>query len=1545
MKENAFIRRYFAPIVITVLGIAGCVYSAMFLITPASEAQSGAGRLLITSFPATIYAVNADPSAGTQSFTMVDNYAGGYGTHPSVADNGTIAFSYKNPGDDDYRVWAMDADGSNRRKLTFNWTAPATDAYPIISPDGTKVAFISNRTTNDPSRQLFIVNTDGTNLHQITPTDVEGCGSNCFAYVEQFDWSGNSNVIVAGAQFYTDPNTNQRVLRYGLFNRDINSIGDAPPPIKITGNTGYANAECLDVAGGKILYGNGNRLFLFDFAGNQIGQVNGTHFNEQLLGPGGARLSPDASRIVYSSGDDNGSLVTMNLDGTGRVTVQNSIGIGVHAIWWSPQGTVPVPARLELGPRVFNIPNDGSPFTMTPSLYDASDNLIFHSAYYSVICDAGHPCNVPFNPYGGFQLKAFDKINLSNASTTNTGYATVCASNAGLSGCSLIALNRDVDFAEINASVASVNTNGSGGPGVFTIRRVSSQANSSFSVDFTLGGTAVRDVDYVLNIPGNSVLIPPGRNTVDITVTPLAAAGNKTVTMSITAGGGSSYLTVSETDHDTMNIVDNGSPVGPLSLSTIAPSRGGNGGVVVSTIYGSNIGSGATVKLTRAGQSDIPGANTNVVATGKSLTTVFDLRGRAAGQWNVVVTNPNNSSQQISNGFQIEPNTPNRLTAQISGASEIRASHTRSRYDVVYTNHGNTDVFGVVVFITGVTANECADVNDANCTYLDTPLQDIPDIPGQSPFPAWVRQVPHIVPVDLPNVSGPGTRHVGAIPVLIPRIPANSSATFRFSMRFTVIGESALQKINAAILPPLVEAVTIPGAPRPTIAMRPNSTEDANADMNCLDSIFLNAINCAVGFIPGNACLGAGLGAIQNVAQLAASTSVQGDAAITPMSGAQLYAAGLSVMTCLKSASPIGTLLNVIGCLAGVYDSCVTCLGPDACNPFNLFFVQSADPNEKKGVRRLTPQNFIPTSNLMYGISFENKPDASAPAQDVVITDQLDTSKLDTATFELGQISFGDTVINVPAGLTNYTTEVDLRPANDVLVSVNAHLDQNTGLITWTFNSLDPFTRQSPTNALAGFLPPDVDGVQGAGKVLFTISPKNTVITGDEIRNHATIVFDLSAPIDTNEWLNTIDDSKPVSGVQPLAAQQSSATFAVNWSGTDTGSGINDYTLYVSENSGPFNPAVVGTTNTSTQFTGQYDTTYSFYTIARDNAGNIEGAKSVGEATTHTSAAPNFTIGGTVTYGNAVSGPAPPRYVSHVLISGAGSPNVSIFTAAPGAGAGTYSLGGFGSGSYTVTPTKTGGAGTSISSFDAAKIAQHVAGVSVLTGNQLVVADVSNNGNISSFDAGEIANYVVAGSPIGSSGTWRFSPVTRTYASITANVTGEDYSALLMGEVSGNWTNTGARPVGRQPADGRSMRSISVSAPDLVAIPGGEVVIPVAVQGAANKEIISYEFDLRYDPTVLQPEADAVNLAATVSDGLSFAVNAGNPGILKVAVYGALPIDRDGVLLNLRFTAVGAPGSTSRLGWTHLIFNEGEAATTVSDGEISIWNTAANETN
>lgn len=304
------------------------------------------------------------------------------------------------------------------------------------------------------------------------------------------------------------------------------------------------------------------------------------------------------------------------------------------------------------------------------------------------------------------------------------------------------------------------------------------------------------------------------------------------------------------------------------------------------------------------------------------------------------------------------------------------------------------------------------------------------------------------------------------------------------------------------------------------------------------------------------------------------------------------------------------------------------------------------------------------------------------------------------------------------------------------------------------------------------------------------------------------------------------------------------------------------------------------------------------------------------------------TITGEVTYGNAIGAPPAPRFVSNVLISGSGSPNVSTTTSSPD---GAYSLGGFGSGAYTITPSKTGGLNGSISSFDAGRVAQHVSGSSLLNATQQLVADVSGNGGVSSFDAAMIASYTVSSGNPGSTGTWRFNPLSNSHPNIYANITGENYVALLMGEVSGNWTDGGARISASGPE-----RNAAVTAPRSVTPADSEVIIPVSVEGVANKGVISYEFDLSYDPAVIQPQEYPVQVTGTASRGFTTAINAQEPGLLRVAGYGPTPIDVNGVLLNLRFTSVGAAGSVSPLTFERMVFNEGDPGTLVTDGQVEL---------
>ncbi|KAF0134214.1 MAG: fibronectin I domain-containing protein, partial [Candidatus Saganbacteria bacterium] len=75
-------------------------------------------------------------------------------------DGSKIAFSSNRSGD--YEIYIMNSDGANYINLTNN---PAYDGKPKWSPDSTKITFVSDRSGN---KDIWTMNSDGSNLKQLT---------------------------------------------------------------------------------------------------------------------------------------------------------------------------------------------------------------------------------------------------------------------------------------------------------------------------------------------------------------------------------------------------------------------------------------------------------------------------------------------------------------------------------------------------------------------------------------------------------------------------------------------------------------------------------------------------------------------------------------------------------------------------------------------------------------------------------------------------------------------------------------------------------------------------------------------------------------------------------------------------------------------------------------------------------------------------------------------------------------------------------------------------------------------------------------------------------------------------------------------------------------------------------------------------------------------------------------------------------------------------------------------------------------------------------
>ena len=345
------------------------------------------------------------------------------------------------------------------------------------------------------------------------------------------------------------------------------------------------------------------------------------------------------------------------------------------------------------------------------------------------------------------------------------------------------------------------------------------------------------------------------------------------------------------------------------------------------------------------------------------------------------------------------------------------------------------------------------------------------------------------------------------------------------------------------------------------------------------------------------------------------------------------------------------------------------------------------------------------------------------------------------------------------------------------------------------------------------------------------------------------------------------------------------------------------------------------------------------------NAGNPAATTTNGQACVVAG-----TISGTVTYGNAIGLPAPPRPVQNVLLTAVGATTEYATTAANG----TYSLAISSNGNYTVTPSKTKYTDRFgyILAADATAIQRARVGLDpALTGNQFIAADVNGDGFATSFDASLIQQFRVglqAGNPVG---TWKFIPVNKSYTNPNQTILmGEDYTAILLGDVDGDYvtssTDAPERIDGKKQTTDRESPSetlagtVQVTLPTATQAPADNFDVPVTVGDLSGMNVTSFDFDLLYDPTVIQPQTMQTNSAGTLSAACGTFSNvipvSATQSRLAISTACVNPLVGAGTLISLKFTAVGAVGTNSAISFSPFIFNAGVPTNMSNTGNISI---------
>ena len=148
-------------------------------------------------------------------------------------------------------------------------------------------------------------------------------------------------------------------------------------------------------------------------------------------------------------------------------------------------------------------------------------------------------------------------------------------------------------------------------------------------------------------------------------------------------------------------------------------------------------------------------------------------------------------------------------------------------------------------------------------------------------------------------------------------------------------------------------------------------------------------------------------------------------------------------------------------------------------------------------------------------------------------------------------------------------------------------------------------TMEPTTDPMQGVLPVN-NGGNGEAEFSFDIKLKQGLADGEKIDNIANIIFDSEEPIYTPVWTNIIDNTKPVSAITSIE-EVSDTTILVNWEGSDEGSGIYRYQLYVQAGEdAEWKPLLGDTLRTQCKLRYTRDIDFGFCVLATDSAGNVE---------------------------------------------------------------------------------------------------------------------------------------------------------------------------------------------------------------------------------------------------------------------------------------------------------------------------------------------------
>jgi Tol biopolymer transport system component len=350
--------------VVMVLGIG--------LLTARTAAAQG--KIVFTSWTAVtgpeIYSANAD---GTNR-TRLTNCACSNGYADISPDGTKVVFMSDRDEVRKYEIYIMDIDGSNQTRLTYSGSSVVNNWYPSFAPDGT-IVWERIHSLADGAYRSYIVRMpqDGVGQFEIITFDLG-------THDPEISPDGTKLLFQAGSN---DNEFDVDIYVYDMVSHVLTNL---------TPNSYRDYFATFSPDGTKILF-TSEREANYDL---WLMNVDGS--NQVNLTPGSERenlgaFSPDGSKIIYTYQRDanqrNYQIYSMNADGTNRVNVSNNLDLHEYAPSWggpylAPSITAPAARTVNAGSSAsfalgsFSDQDGGGPWTAVVNWGDGTADTTFN---------------------------------------------------------------------------------------------------------------------------------------------------------------------------------------------------------------------------------------------------------------------------------------------------------------------------------------------------------------------------------------------------------------------------------------------------------------------------------------------------------------------------------------------------------------------------------------------------------------------------------------------------------------------------------------------------------------------------------------------------------------------------------------------------------------------------------------------------------------------------------------------------------------------------------------------------------------------------------------------------------------------------------------------------------------------------------------------------------------------------------------------------------------------------------------------------------------